>query len=152
MIPLKKIKALLKKASFGTNSVTPSFTVPKLSEIRFKTPKNQPSKSKHWGSFKKNHNILRLLCVYGYGNKNHRLRMQNFTPEDLILFMYGELSAEMGKKVQQALENDWTLREKYAVLEGAGKRLDKLVTSPRQQTVEKILQYAANQLQPIEHS
>lgn len=78
--------------------------------------------------------------------------MQKFTPEDLLLFMYGELPAESEKKVRQAMENDWTLREKYAVLEGAGKRLDKLVTSPRPQTIDRILQYAANQLHPIEHS
>ncbi|MCU0376094.1 MAG: hypothetical protein MUF24_12375 [Chitinophagaceae bacterium] len=78
--------------------------------------------------------------------------MHKFTPEDLLLFMYGELSAEAEKQVRLALENDWTLREKYAVLEGASQRLDKLVTSPRQQSIEMVLQYAAGKLQPIEQS
>lgn len=78
--------------------------------------------------------------------------MHKFTPEDLLLFMYGELSAEMQTQVRHALENDWTLREKYAVLEGASKRLDKLAASPRPQSIALVMQYAADQLQPIEHS
>lgn len=78
--------------------------------------------------------------------------MQKFTPEDLLLFIYGEMPVVTQSQVCKALENDWTLREKYKVLEEATKRLNKLTVSPRPKSIASIMQYAADKLQPLEHS
>lgn len=78
--------------------------------------------------------------------------MHKFTPEDLLLFLYGEMPLATQAQVCTALENDWTLREKYAVLEEATKRLDRLTVSPRPKSIAAVMQYAADKLQPIEHS
>lgn len=38
--------------------------------------------------------------------------MTNFTPEDLLMYLYKESSAEQTAAIETALEKDWTLREK----------------------------------------
>ncbi len=57
--------------------------------------------------------------------------MQNFTPEDLILYLYKETSLELTNQIEEVLKSDWTLREKLTVLKTSQERLDKLVVSPR---------------------
>lgn len=42
--------------------------------------------------------------------------MINFTPEELLLYLYNETSEEQTVAIKRALEQDWTLREKLAVL------------------------------------
>jgi hypothetical protein len=69
--------------------------------------------------------------------------MNNFTPEDLLLYLYKETSTETTAAIEQALENDWTLREKLAVLKASQQKLDTLVESPRTEVVLSILRYAA---------
>lgn len=56
--------------------------------------------------------------------------MQNFTPEDLILYLYKETSLELTNQIEEALKSDWTLREKLTVLKTSQERLDKLIVSP----------------------
>jgi hypothetical protein len=68
--------------------------------------------------------------------------MNNFTPEDMIRFLYNEMSAEEKSAIQLALESDWTLREKLEVLKEAVKSLDTLTFSPRPQSIFAIMQYA----------
>lgn len=70
--------------------------------------------------------------------------MSLFTPEDLLLYLYKETSPEQTAAIEQALQTDWTLREKLAVLQTSKSRLDGIVTSPRTETVLNILKYAAN--------
>ena len=68
--------------------------------------------------------------------------MPSFTPEDLLLYLYNETSPEMTKAVEEALKNDWTLREKLNVLKTSMQRLNKITESPRTEVVLSILNYA----------
>lgn len=68
--------------------------------------------------------------------------MHNFTPEDLLLYLYNETSPAQTAEIKAALETDWSLREKFEALTSAQKRLGALKMSPRQQTVDNILNYA----------
>ena len=68
--------------------------------------------------------------------------MNNFTPEDLLLYLYKETSAEQTAAIKAALKKDWTLREKLAVLKTSMQRLDKIVEAPRTEVVLKVLNYA----------
>jgi hypothetical protein len=68
--------------------------------------------------------------------------MHNFTPEDLLQYLYKETSTQKTEAIKQALETDWTLREKLEVITSAQQRLEKLTLSPRPQVIDKILAYA----------
>ncbi len=65
--------------------------------------------------------------------------MQNFTPEDLILYLYKETSSELTYQIEEVLKSDWTLREKLTVLKTSQERLDKLVVSPRTEVILNVL-------------
>jgi hypothetical protein len=65
--------------------------------------------------------------------------MQNFTPEDLILYLYKETSLELTNQIEETLKSDWTLREKLTVLKTSQERLDKLVVSPRTEVILNVL-------------
>jgi hypothetical protein len=77
--------------------------------------------------------------------------MSNFTPEDLLLYLYKETDASQTAAIEQALREDWTLMEKYKVLKAALKGLNEMKSSPRTETVLNILHYAAAG-QVINHS
>ncbi len=68
--------------------------------------------------------------------------MHNFTPDDLIQYLYKETSPEKTAEIMAALESDWSLREKLEVMTAAQKRLAPLKLSPSQQTIDNILNYA----------
>ena len=68
--------------------------------------------------------------------------MHNFTPEDLLLYLYNETSPAQTAQIKAALETDWSLREKFEVITSAQKRLEALKMSPSQQTIDNILSYA----------
>ena len=68
--------------------------------------------------------------------------MTNFTPEDLLLYLYKETSDEQTTAIENALKQDWTLREKLAVLKTSLQRLDKIKKSPRTRIVLDVLNYA----------
>jgi len=68
--------------------------------------------------------------------------MTNFTPEDLLLYLYKETAPEQTKAIEEALKKDWTLREKLSVLKTSMQRLDKIKQSPRTEVVLNILNYA----------
>lgn len=72
--------------------------------------------------------------------------MANFTPEDLLLYLYNEMEPASKLALEKALETDWTLREKVGVLKTSMQRLDRLVQSPRTEVVLNILRYASQQL------
>lgn len=67
--------------------------------------------------------------------------MHNFTPEDLVQFLYNETSQDKTTAIKAALESDWTLREMYDVIVSAQKRLEAFELSPREESVNRILQY-----------
>ncbi len=68
--------------------------------------------------------------------------MNNFTPEDLLLYLYKETSAKETAAIEAALKKDWTLREKLAVLKTSMQRLDKIAEVPRTEVVLNVLNYA----------
>ena len=78
--------------------------------------------------------------------------MHNFTPEDLLLYLYNETSPAQTAAIKVALENDWSLREKFEEITSAQSQLKTLKMSPSQQTIDNILNYAEKAIsqQPAE--
>ena len=72
--------------------------------------------------------------------------MYNFTPEDLLQYHYGELDAELVPILEKALAEDWTLKEKYSVIQEASRRLDKSMYSPRNEVIDRIMAYATAEI------
>lgn len=72
--------------------------------------------------------------------------MTNFTPEDLLLYLYKEPSLKNTAAIEAALEKDWTLREKLSVLKASMHRLDKITESPRTEVVLNVLNHAKQHL------
>ena len=69
--------------------------------------------------------------------------MPNFTPEELVQYLYGEASHEMVQEIEKALQHDWTLQQKIAVLKESQQLLDVVTLhQPRKQSVNAILDYA----------
>lgn len=68
--------------------------------------------------------------------------MHNFTPEDLLQYVYKETSPIQTAQIKAALETDWSLREKFEVISSAKQRLETLKMSPRQEVIDNILNYA----------
>ena len=68
--------------------------------------------------------------------------MTNFTPEDLLLYLYKETSLQQSAEIEEALAKDWALREKLAVLKISMQRLDKLMQTPRTEVVLNVLRKA----------
>ena len=78
--------------------------------------------------------------------------MHNFTPEDLLLYLYNETSPAQTAAIKAALENDWSLREKMEELTTSQKQLSVIKLSPSRKTVDNILNYAEKAIsqQPAE--
>ena len=68
----------------------------------------------------------------------------NYTPEDLIRYLYKETSPEETSAIELALKQDWTLREKLSVLKTSMDRLDSIKVSPRSEVILNILRYAGS--------
>jgi hypothetical protein len=78
--------------------------------------------------------------------------MHGFTEEDLILYLYKEISVEQSMLIEDALANDWALKEKFEVMSAAFNDLKKLSLSPRKSAVERVLQYASSSTQKLPSS
>ena len=68
--------------------------------------------------------------------------MHNYTPEDLILYLYKETSPEATTAIEKALQEDWTLREKLNVLKTSMERLNSITVSPRTEIILNVLRHA----------
>lgn len=69
--------------------------------------------------------------------------MPNFTTEELLLYMYNELSAEETLVIETCMNNDWALHQKYQVLIEAKERMNKAkLVAPKQQSIDVIMKYA----------
>lgn len=68
--------------------------------------------------------------------------MRNFTPEDLLLYLYKESAPQQTAAIKQALSLDWTLREKLTVLKTSMLRLDTITATPRTEVILNIMNYA----------
>lgn len=71
--------------------------------------------------------------------------MHNYSPEDLLLYLYKETSSQTAAAIEDALANDWTLREKLTVLRTSMERLDSIKVSPRTEVILNVLKYAYKQ-------
>lgn len=71
--------------------------------------------------------------------------MHNYSPEELLLYLYKELPSNTTAALEEALQNDWTLREKLAVMKTSMERLNAIAVSPRTEIVLNILKYASKQ-------
>ncbi|RTL58484.1 MAG: hypothetical protein EKK37_09110 [Sphingobacteriales bacterium] len=67
--------------------------------------------------------------------------MNNFTPEDLLLYLYNEVTAEEKSAIEAQLQKDWTLKEKLNVLKASLRHLNDISYSPRTEVVLNILHY-----------
>lgn len=65
-----------------------------------------------------------------------------FTTEELIQYLYKETSIEKTRAIEEALCNDWTLREKIEVLNASIDSLGQTLESPRAVAVMNVLNYA----------
>ncbi len=77
--------------------------------------------------------------------------MPNFTTEDLIQFLYKETSPDQTLAIEMALQSDWALQQKLDALKDSMHGLDKIRKSPRQQTIDAILNYARNTSEVVQH-
>jgi hypothetical protein len=68
--------------------------------------------------------------------------MTLYTPEDLLRYLYKETSPLQTAAIENALMEEWTLREKLQVLQSSAERLDSIIESPRTEVVLNILNYA----------
>jgi hypothetical protein len=68
--------------------------------------------------------------------------MHNFTPEDLVQYLYSETSPEKTAAIQAAIETDFNLREQFETLVAGRQQLAEIKMSPSVKTMDKILQYA----------
>ena len=76
--------------------------------------------------------------------------MQNFTPEHLLQYLYGEMSESQKAEIENELIINWALNEKLQVLDASCRRLNKIkLLSPRSQTIASILHYAASKAQIV---
>ena len=69
--------------------------------------------------------------------------MIKFTMEELVKYLYNESSQKQAGKIKSAVLTDWNLRDAYENLLSAKSNLSELSFSPRQQSVNKILEYAS---------
>lgn len=68
--------------------------------------------------------------------------MHNFTPEELLLYLYKETSTEQTIAIEDELKKNWALREKLAVIKTAMERLNNITVAPRTEVVLNILRMA----------
>ena len=68
--------------------------------------------------------------------------MHNYTPEELLLYLYKESSAAQRLAIEEELKTNWALREKLAVMKTAMERLNNIAVSPRTEAVLNVMRYA----------
>ncbi len=71
--------------------------------------------------------------------------MTKITQEDLVRYLYNETSDAKSELVRDALESDMNLKDSFETLLASKKTLEKVDFSPRQESVDRILQYAGKQ-------
>ena len=68
---------------------------------------------------------------------------KQFTQEDLIRYSYNETSLTESKAIEQALEENWELKEQYEEIQATFEVLDKVVMrSPNLSSIKIIMDYS----------
>ena len=68
--------------------------------------------------------------------------MPKITTDELIQYLYQESSKDQSLAIEKALQTDWELKDQLEILKDSMKSLEKMISSPRSQSVEAILNYA----------
>ena len=68
--------------------------------------------------------------------------MNLFTSEDMLRFLYNEMTREESLAMQMALDADWKLRECMDEMKELLGSLDSARRSPRPQSIDAIMRYA----------
>lgn len=76
--------------------------------------------------------------------------IKTVTQDNLVRFIYGEISAEEASLIQEALTSDLELKELYDQLVESKAELDKIRLQPSQRVIDNILNYSRNSA-PMEH-
>ena len=74
-----------------------------------------------------------------------------FTPEELLQYLYKETSPARTAQIEEALQNDWSLREKLEVLQNSMQVLNRNLESPRTEAVMNVLNYARETMNESVH-
>ncbi|HEV2832204.1 MAG TPA: hypothetical protein VGW31_09525 [Hanamia sp.] len=69
--------------------------------------------------------------------------MTKITPEELVRYLYNETSEQKTALIKVALQTDWNLRVAFEKLLSAKQNLQETMFSPRQETINTILEYAS---------
>ena len=75
---------------------------------------------------------------------------KNITHDNLIRYIYQETTAEESSLIEEALASDYELKELYDSLLESKAELDKVRLHPRQEVVNKIMDYSSRTT-PHEH-
>ncbi len=75
--------------------------------------------------------------------------MQSFTSEDLLLYIYGETSAQESSAIEAALQLDWNLKEKMELLKASIAELDQFTATPSSKSINNILEYAHKSVEEL---
>jgi len=68
--------------------------------------------------------------------------MHNFTPDDLLQYLYSETSPTQTAQIKIALETDWKFHEQFEEIKSGQRGLKALQLSPSRQTIVNILNFA----------
>ncbi|CAN5284857.1 hypothetical protein BH20BAC1_BH20BAC1_07220 [soil metagenome] len=71
--------------------------------------------------------------------------MTQVTQEDLVRYLYNETSEQKSELIREALANDINLKNTFEEMQMSKKSLEHTELSPRPQSIDKILAYAASQ-------
>ena len=69
--------------------------------------------------------------------------MIKITPEDLVRYLYHETSPQKTERIKAALQIDNNLQDEFEKLKATHSKLEEVNLSPRFQTINNILEYAA---------
>ena len=73
--------------------------------------------------------------------------MPKITTDELIQYLYQESSKDQSMAIEKALQTDWELKDELEILKSSMQSLDKMVKSPRSQSVDAILNYARSTME-----
>ncbi len=68
--------------------------------------------------------------------------IKTFTKNDLVRFLYDELTAQESKELEQLLITDSELRSELEEIKAVQKGLDQVTYSPSKKSVDKILEFS----------
>ncbi len=75
----------------------------------------------------------------------------NFTTNDLLLFLYGEMNADKASVLTEQLITDVALRAEYQKLKETKERLDAEQFEPDATTINMVMDYSASYHSAPEH-